>query len=229
MPKKTLTPELIVEKLRQIEVLVSQGKTVPSACKEFGLTVYGATKVFFLFLSEGLHLELASKGVYVQAVLSAATRTEIWERAGRDVKTLAAVMEVHELVDAALVGFDRWEIVTIPSLSNVDRWGAFEAARQSMIPSFNQVHTAARYRAVTPDRIAQRILEAVAPGGDAGTDSANDGSGEVREPCLYQLVRQKGDAFRDRIPPFRSTGLRFPVWMFAIETRSQLSSLAGLE
>jgi hypothetical protein len=31
MPKKTFTPEQIVAKLPQIEVLVSQGKTVPLA------------------------------------------------------------------------------------------------------------------------------------------------------------------------------------------------------
>ena len=38
MPKKTFTPEQIVGKLRQIEVLVSQGKTVPLAAKEAGVT-----------------------------------------------------------------------------------------------------------------------------------------------------------------------------------------------
>ena len=37
MPKKTFTAEQIVGKLRQIEVLVSQGKTVPQACKEAGI------------------------------------------------------------------------------------------------------------------------------------------------------------------------------------------------
>ena len=37
MPKKAFTPEQIVAKLRQIEVLVSQGKTVPLACKEAGI------------------------------------------------------------------------------------------------------------------------------------------------------------------------------------------------
>ena len=36
MPKRT--PEQIVAKLRQIEVLVSQGKTVPLACKDWALT-----------------------------------------------------------------------------------------------------------------------------------------------------------------------------------------------
>ena len=38
MPKKTFMPEQIVAKLRQIEVLVSQGKTVPVACREGGIT-----------------------------------------------------------------------------------------------------------------------------------------------------------------------------------------------
>ena len=37
MPKRTFTPEQIVSKLRQIQVTVSQGKTVPLACKEAGI------------------------------------------------------------------------------------------------------------------------------------------------------------------------------------------------
>jgi hypothetical protein len=40
-------------------------------------------------------------------------------------------------------------------------------------------------------------LDGAAPGDDHGTDVAPDGSGEVREPRLYQLVRQKG-AIDDR-------------------------------
>jgi len=38
MPKKRLGVEQIVTKLRQIEVLQSQGKGVLAACKEVGLT-----------------------------------------------------------------------------------------------------------------------------------------------------------------------------------------------
>jgi short-subunit dehydrogenase len=111
---------------------------------EFGSTVYGATKAFILFLSQSLHAELGPKGVYIQAVLPAATRTEIWDHAGRDVKP--PMMEVDELVDAALAGFDRRETVTIPVLQEADQWTDFEAARKAMIPSFNGVHAAERYR-----------------------------------------------------------------------------------
>jgi len=113
---------------------------------EYGSTVYGATKAFMLFLSQSLHAELGPKGVYIQAVLPAATRTKIWEHAGKDVAQLPAVMEVEELVDAALAGFDRRETVTIPPLPDADQWIDFEKARKAMIPNFNQVHAAERYR-----------------------------------------------------------------------------------
>ena len=35
-------------------------------------------------------------------------------------------------------------------------------------------------------------LDGAAPGFDCGIDSAPDGDGRVREPRLYQLIRQKG-------------------------------------
>lgn len=125
--------------------IVNLGSVVGLA-PELGMSVYGATKAFVLFLTQGLNVELGAKGVYVQAVLPAATRTEIWERSGRDVDALPAVMEVGELVDAALVGFDRRETVTIPPLPDDGQWVALEAARQAMLPNYMQAHAAARYR-----------------------------------------------------------------------------------
>jgi short-subunit dehydrogenase len=125
--------------------IVNIGSVVGFA-PEFGMTIYGATKAFVLFLSQGLHLELSPSGVYVQAVLPAATRTEIWERAGIDVNSLAEVMEVGELVDAALVGFDRRELVTIPPLHVAGRWDALDGARQGLLSDIRQAHAADRYR-----------------------------------------------------------------------------------
>ena len=120
--------------------------SVVGLAPEFGMTVYGATKAFVLFLSQGLSFELGPKGVYVQAVLPAATRTEIWEHAGADVNTMTGVMEVDELVNAALVGFDRRETVTIPPLPDVEQWNAYQSARQAMLPNTSQNHAAERYR-----------------------------------------------------------------------------------
>lgn len=125
--------------------IVNIGSVVGLA-PEFGMTIYGATKAFVLYLSQGLSLELAPKGVYVQAVLPAATRTEIWERAGVDVNTLPEVMDVSELVDAALVGYDRRELVTIPPLHVAARWDALDGARQGLLADIRQSHAAERYQ-----------------------------------------------------------------------------------
>lgn len=120
--------------------------SVVGLAPEFGSTVYGATKAFVTFLSQGLSLELGPKGVYVQAVLPAATQTEIWQRSGRDAASLPPMMEVGDLVDAALVGFDRREAITIPPLPEAGDWDAYQAARKAMIPGFAETHPATRYR-----------------------------------------------------------------------------------
>jgi short-subunit dehydrogenase len=109
--------------------------------------VYSGTKAFLLNLSLALRGELAPKGVRVQAVLPGATRTELWQKAGRDVTELPVgmVMEAGEMVDAALAGLDQGEAVTIPSLPDPADWNRFEAARQALGPNLSHQHPAARY------------------------------------------------------------------------------------
>ncbi|KWU52081.1 SDR family NAD(P)-dependent oxidoreductase [Pseudomonas palleroniana] len=121
--------------------------SVVGLAPEFGMSVYGATKAFVLFLSQGLSLELSPLGVYVQAVLPAATRTEIWDRSGIDINTLNEIMEVGDLVDAALVGFDRREVVTIPPLHEAERWDGLQTARQGLLGQIRQSAVAQRYLA----------------------------------------------------------------------------------
>lgn len=123
--------------------------SVVSLAPAFGMSIYGATKAFVLFLSQGLHLELSPSGVYVQAVLPAATRTEIWERAGIDVTAMEEVMEVGDLVDAALVGFDRREPITIPPLHDAASWDVLDAARQALLSNIKQSEVASRYQAAS--------------------------------------------------------------------------------
>ncbi|MDP9917351.1 short-subunit dehydrogenase [Variovorax boronicumulans] len=125
--------------------IVNIGSVVGLA-PEFGMSVYGATKAFVLFLSQGLSLELTPKGIYVQAVLPAGTRTEIWERAGIDTRAMPDLMGVEELVDAALAGFDRRELVTIPPLHDAARWETLNTARQALVADIRQAHVAERYR-----------------------------------------------------------------------------------
>lgn len=109
--------------------------------------VYGASKAFVLALSQSLNHELAGKNVRIQAVLPGATATDIWEKAGRSLELLPEeiVMPVEEMVEAALAGFDRGEIVTLPALPNLADWESYEAARQNLIPKLSRRSPAARY------------------------------------------------------------------------------------
>lgn len=114
---------------------------------EYRSVVYGATKAFVLYLTQGLNEEIGGAGVTLQAVLPGATRTEIWERSGRKVEDLDPnrTMDVDELVDAALAGLDKGELITIPSLLDPGQWDAFQAARLAMQPNLSNAHPAPRY------------------------------------------------------------------------------------
>jgi short-subunit dehydrogenase len=138
-----VVPRFLAQKSGSIINITS----VLALAPEISFGIYGATKAYVLMLSQSLQNEVGPNGVYVQAVLPAATRTEIWSRSGRDVNAIQGVMEVGELVDAALIGFDRRETITIPPLPDAGQWDAFSAARQAMLPNFRQDHAAARYRA----------------------------------------------------------------------------------
>lgn len=111
--------------------------------------VYGATKAYVLALSHSLQHELASKGIRIQAVLPGATATDFWEKTGFSYTNLpeSIVMSAEDLVDAALVGLDQGEYVTIPGLDNREEWDRWEAARQSVWEHARHSKPASRYRA----------------------------------------------------------------------------------
>ncbi|HEY4162298.1 MAG TPA: SDR family oxidoreductase, partial [Dongiaceae bacterium] len=68
--------------------------SVLALAPEISFGIYGGTKAYVLAFSQSLQVELGPKGIYVQAVLPAATRTEIWERSGRDVDAIPGMMGV---------------------------------------------------------------------------------------------------------------------------------------
>ncbi|MES2128998.1 MAG: SDR family oxidoreductase [Pseudomonadota bacterium] len=127
-------------------IVVNIGSVVALAPEMFNAS-YSATKAYVLSLSESLHAEVSKHGVQVQVVLPGVTRTEIWERSGRDPNSLPAqmIMEAGDLVDAALAGMDAHELVTIPSLPNPADWRALAAARAKLGPNLSHNHPAARY------------------------------------------------------------------------------------
>lgn len=110
--------------------------------------VYSGTKAYLLNLTLGLAAKYADSKLRVQAVLPGATRTEIWERSGLDLESFPAdmVMDVDDLVDAALAGFDKGETVTIPPLADEGQYLAYDEARKAMAPGLSRRDVAARYR-----------------------------------------------------------------------------------
>jgi len=122
--------------------------SVVALAPEMFNAVYSASKAYVLSLSQTLHGEVGKLGVQVQAVLPGITRTEIWERSGMDESALppSMIMEVGEMVDAALAGFDQGELVTIPSLPDVADWAELVAARAKLGPNLSHSSAAARYK-----------------------------------------------------------------------------------
>lgn len=109
--------------------------------------VYGGSKAFVLAFSQSLQHELADKGVRVQAVLPGATATDFWDVAGTPVQHLPQeiVMSAQDMVDAALAGLAQGESVTIPALTDIADWDAYERARKAMAPGLSRARPAPRY------------------------------------------------------------------------------------
>ena len=112
--------------------------------------VYSATKAYVLQFSRGLQGELATTGVKIQAVLPAATATEIWTEGVSGVPLAAlrkdTIMSAEDLVDAALAGFDKGEAVTWPSVGDEGLWNTFDTARTALFGATQTGTPAARYR-----------------------------------------------------------------------------------
>lgn len=110
--------------------------------------VYAATKAYVLALSQSMQKELGPKGVTVQAVLPGATATDFWADAGTPVEHLPQeiVMSSEDMVDAALVGLDQGELITIPPLADIEQWNRYDALRRGLEGQLSTQFPADRYR-----------------------------------------------------------------------------------
>ena len=107
--------------------------------------VYPASKAYVLAFTEALQAELGAKGVRVQAVVPGITRTPIWDDAQLASIPAEMVMDVNDMVDAALSGFDQGETVTIPALPDMADYDAYIAARAALRPNLSLARPAPRY------------------------------------------------------------------------------------
>jgi uncharacterized protein len=110
-------------------------------------SVYSGTKAFVLSFSRGLQNELAETGVKVQVVLPSPIATEIWDDSGISMSILNpdTVMSAETLVDAALVGLDKGESITWPSVADLGLWEQYDAARSKLFAATQTGKSASRY------------------------------------------------------------------------------------
>lgn len=120
--------------------------SVTALMPEAFTAVYPATKAFVLTFSEALQSELGPRGVRVQAVLPGITRTAIWDAEKLAQIPAGMVMGVDDMVDAALVGLDAGETITIPALPDPAALDAFLSARAALRPGLSLSTPAPRYR-----------------------------------------------------------------------------------
>ena len=132
--------------------------SVMSQMVQPGNSVYGGTKAYLLHFSEVLAAELSASAIRVQVVLPGATATALWNGSGVELKDLPAeiVMNVDELVDAALSGLDQGEAITIPTLPDTGDWQRLVKARDDLRPNLLRRHPAQRYTAVRDDELNPR-------------------------------------------------------------------------
>jgi short-subunit dehydrogenase len=91
--------------------------------------VYSGSKAYLLNLSLQLAGALKPSGVDADALMP------------------GLVMDAGDLVDAALVGLDRGETVTIPPLADEALWDDYERARLALAPNLSRKEVARRYAA----------------------------------------------------------------------------------
>ena len=113
-----------------------------------GSAVYSASKAWVLSFTRGLQEEFADSGVRIQAVLPAATATDLWPTSGVALDALPSgtVMTTEDLVDAALRGLEMGEQVTLPPVHDLGLWETFEQSRLALFTSARTGQPAPRYR-----------------------------------------------------------------------------------
>jgi short-subunit dehydrogenase len=109
--------------------------------------IYSGTKGYVMNFSRGLQAELVDTNVRLQLVLPASTATELWDLSGVPLASLnqANVMTAENLVDAALAGYDKGELITLPSVPDAGLWDKFDDARSTLFAATQNGKPAPRY------------------------------------------------------------------------------------
>jgi short-subunit dehydrogenase len=109
---------------------------------------YSGSKNYLINLTISLAGKTKDAGVRFQAVLPGPTDTEMWARSQvpESVIPRSMIMSAEDLVEAALVGLDRGEVLSLPTVTDESVWAAYEAARKALGPYLAAGQPAPRYR-----------------------------------------------------------------------------------
>lgn len=110
-------------------------------------SAYAGTKAYVLLFTTGLQQELKDTAIRVQAVLPAGVATEIYDGTILPLDQIPPelIMPVDAMVDAALAGLDSGELVTLPSVGDIDLWTRHSAAQDALFFASQTGRPAPRY------------------------------------------------------------------------------------
>ena len=125
---------------------------------------------------------------------------------GRSPETYIGYRQSQNFASPEKVRKDSVEIYNAPAKLSLNHWGlsgswnvTAESPVLQAVPGkiVFRFHSRDLHLVLAPANDGKPVrfvvrLEGAAPGDNCGVDTAADGSGEIREPRLYQLIRQKG-------------------------------------
>jgi thiol-disulfide isomerase/thioredoxin len=124
----------------------------------------------------------------------------------RSPETYAGYARAENFASPDRMARDSRRIYTLPARLALNQWGLgglwIASAESAMLASAPgkialRFHSRDLHIVLGPGKNATPVrfrikLNGAAPGDDHGSDSSADGAGEVRQPRMYQLIRQKG-------------------------------------
>jgi thiol-disulfide isomerase/thioredoxin len=125
---------------------------------------------------------------------------------GRSPETYIGYRQAQNFASPERVHKDSIQAFSAPAKLSLNHWGLSgswnlnaESAVLQALPGkiVFRFHSRDLHLVLAPAKDAKPVrffvrLDGAAPGENCGVDTAPDGSGEIREPRLYQLIRQKG-------------------------------------
>jgi thiol-disulfide isomerase/thioredoxin len=130
----------------------------------------------------------------------------------RSPETYVGYRQAERFASPEKVARDSRRTYTAPALTSLNQWGLVgswnvgsEAAVLQAIPGnvLFRFHSRDLNLILAPSKDGKPVrfkvtLDGAAPGDNNGVDSGPDGKGEIREPRMYQIIRQKGFPIGDR-------------------------------